>query len=87
MRKSIELGILIISVLLALSIFAALAENQTLSKENNTTKSLNATNNTINMTAGNNSVTLNKTAENMTGNTTSNNPFAKVKGQIPKPPD
>lgn len=93
MRRSIELGILVVSVLLALSIFVALAENQTISK-GNTTKSLNANNTTANETAGNATMPMNKTNKNATANNTESNaskevknPFAKAKGTLPSVPD
>lgn len=93
MRRSIELGILIVSVLLALSIFVALAENQT-TTTGNTTKSLNANNTTANETACNATMPMNKTNGNATINNTKsnaskpvNNPFAKAKGALPSVPD
>ena len=86
MRRSIELGILLVSVLLALSIFVALAENQTAKDKLNATK-MNTTNGTINLTEKNTTASSNLTAMNKTTNNTTNitNPFAKVKGKEPKP--
>ncbi|MFB3765927.1 MAG: hypothetical protein ACE14P_11875 [Methanotrichaceae archaeon] len=88
MRRSIEIGVLLVSVLLTLSIFVAFAENQTISKDNNATK-INATNGTANVTAAENiTASSNMTVENMTANNTASNnsidPFAKVKGVLPK---
>jgi len=88
MRRSIEHGILIVSVLLALSIFVALAENET-AKDNLNATNLNTTNVTTNLTENNTTVSSNQTAENMTENMTANNttnmtdPFANVKGKKP----
>ncbi len=91
MRRSIELGVLLVSVLLALSIFVALAENQTASKDKLNATKMNTTNGTINATAQNTTASSNLTAKNMTaGNTTSKNvtnPFAKVKGKEPDDSD
>ncbi|MGA9099880.1 MAG: hypothetical protein WB392_13220 [Methanotrichaceae archaeon] len=86
MRRSIELGILLVSVLLALSIFVALAENQTAKDKLNATK-LNTTNGTTNLTEKNTTAATNQTAMNKTTNNTTNmtNPFANVKGHVPKP--
>ena len=84
MRKSIEVGILIVSVLLALSIFVALAENQASKEKVNATK-LNTTNNTTNITVNNTTSGFNPIAKNKTANNTTNttNPFAKVRGDKP----
>lgn len=92
MRRSIELGVLLVSVLLALSIFVALAENQTASKDKLNATKMNTTNGTINATAENTTASSNLTAKNMTvgNNTTSKNvanPFAKVKGKEPDDSD
>ena len=84
MRKNVELGILLISVLLALSIFVAFAENQTAKEKINATK-LNTTNGTTNLTANNTTSSTKQIAKNVTTNNTTNstNPFGKVRGKEP----
>ena len=91
MRRPIEFGIMLVSVLLVLSIFVAFAENQTAPKDKLNSTKVNATNVTINATAKNTTSPSNLTAKNMTaGNATSinkTNPFAKVKGDLPEVDD
>ncbi len=82
MKRSIGLGIMLIVVLLALSIFVALAQNQTASKDKiNANKTLN---NSTNIPAVNNTTNINLIGESEPKNIT--NPFAKARGKVPEPP-